>query len=104
MIRNVLAALLFCQVGDLDNVLLHIPVGLVNILVPIALYLLFGQAGVIIGGAAALLFGFGFVAYQVTEGIKIKDRIFPDIHGWLWGIGISGVAALVAYIAVGPLV
>lgn len=104
MIRRVLSALLFCQDCDLATVLLHIPVGLINVLIPVALYLVLGLPGVIAGSAVAIVFGIGFVAYQVTEGAKIKDRIFPDIHGWLYGMGISGVAALVAYIAAGPLV
>jgi hypothetical protein len=104
MIRKILRALLFCDDCDVGNVLLHIPVGLINVLIPVALYLVLGLPGVIAGSAVALAFGIGFVAYQITEGAKIKDRIFPDIHGWLYGMGISGVAALVAYLCAGPLV
>jgi hypothetical protein len=96
MIKKILAKMLFCDEKYLHWVLLHIPVGVVNVLIPVALYLVLGVPGALIGGVLALVLGIGFVAYEVTEWEIIKDILYPDIQGWLWGIGLSvGVIFLV---------
>ena len=81
--RETLAKILFCNVYDLENVLLHIPVGAVNVFV--AVY----------SGWVALLFGAGFLAYEVLQRVvERKDKAYPDIQGWLWGIGILSIILL----------
>jgi len=99
MLKKILSRLLFCQCDDVGNVGLHIGVGVVNAGIPLVLFLIFGSAGAILGASLALVFGIGFVAYEVTEGRVIKDKIFPDIQGWLWGIGLSVGLAGIVYLA-----
>ena len=82
MIREILAKILFCDVYDLNNVLLHIPVGFINV----AIGLFSGWIG--------LLFGLGFIVYQLSERKILQDKAYPDIQGWLWGIGILGIILL----------
>jgi hypothetical protein len=94
MIRKILAKMLFCDEKYLHWVLLHIPVGVANVLIPIALYLVLGMPGVLIGGVLALVFGIGFIAYEVTEWEIIKDVLYPDLQGWLWGIILGVVLTL----------
>ena len=38
--------------------------------------------------AFAVLFGVGFLAYEITQG----GNPHRDIHGYLWGLGIGGIA------------
>jgi hypothetical protein len=104
MVWKILAKMLMCDLADVDNVLLHIPVGIGNTIIPITIYVIFGWPGALIGGALALVFGIGFVAYEAVEGAKIKDKIYPDIAGWLWGIGLSVIVTLVVYLCAGPLI
>lgn len=80
--RETLAKILFCDVYDLENVLLHIPVGFVT--VAIALY----------SGWLGLAFAYGFISYETTQWLIIKDKCFTDIQGFLWGIGILSVILL----------
>ena len=80
--RETLAKLVVCDVYDLDNVLLHIPVGFVT--VAIALY----------SGWLGLAFAYGFITYETTQRQVIKDKCFTDIQGWLWGIGILSIILL----------
>lgn len=53
---------------------IHVPVGLFNV----ALI----WASIPLG----LLFGAGFVVYEVTQG----NEPYIDIKSWLWGLGIGG--------------
>jgi len=83
--RDFLAKLLFCDVYDLDNVLLHIPVGVGNV------FLCMHNENI------ALLFGIGFLAYEIMQRVvEKKDKAYPDIQGWLWGIMLTGIPILVA--------
>jgi len=36
---------------------------------------------------------FGFLAYEVTEDWRIKDKAYIDIQGFLWGLA-AGIVAL----------
>ena len=40
-----------------------------------------------------LVFMLGFLAYEVTEDWRIKDKAYIDIQGYMWGLatGIVGV-------------
>ena len=71
----------------------HILVGMVN-----ALLLLFGAAtlgtSVAITGAAVLFAG--FLAYEITEGWRIRDWAYRDIGGFLTGWGLT-VGCWIAY-------
>lgn len=85
--RRLLARLLLCDPGDLGNVLMHIPVGVVNVLLPVALHYSLPAVFTPLGAAAiALLFGYGFVKYQRVEAEAISDRCYPDLQGWLEGM------------------
>ena len=77
--RNLLAKILFCNVYDLDNVLLHIPVGMLTVV--IALF----------SPLVALAFYYGFVKYETVERRVIRDKCFPDIQGSLIGIALLGI-------------
>lgn len=86
IMRDFLAKLLFCDVYDLDNVVLHIPVGVINTLL------------CLFSGWIALVFGLGFIVYEVVQLVKGKitgDKAYPDIQGWLWGIALTGVTILI---------
>lgn len=100
MVRKILAKMLFCDEKYLHWVLLHIPVGVANTLIPVALYLVFGMPGALIGGALALVFGIGFIAYEVTEWEIIKDVLYPDLQGWLWGMGLTVGLIFVAWLCI----
>jgi len=84
--KAILAKLLFCDVYDLDNVVLHIPVGVINTLL------------CLVSGWIALVFGLGFITYEVVQLVKGKipeDKAYPDIQGWLWGIALTGIIILI---------
>jgi hypothetical protein len=75
--------MLFCEEATVGNVLLHIPVGIVNTI--IAVYL---------SGWLGLVFGIGFIVYELKEQKIITDKAYPDIQGWLWGIGSATAVIL----------
>jgi len=99
MIKKILARILCCDPADLGNIALHVPVGVINVAVPVALYLVFGWPGALIGSALAVVFGIGFAGYEITEGLKIKDKIYPDIRGWLCGIVLAVALILAIYLS-----
>ena len=77
--RDLLARILFCNVYDLDNVLLHIPVGMLTVV--IALF----------SPLVALAFYYGFIKYETMERRVIWDKCFPDIQGSLIGIVLLAI-------------
>ena len=77
--RNLLSKILFCNVCDLDNVLLHIPVGMLTVV--IALF----------SPLVALAFYYGFIKYETVERRVIRDKCFPDIQGSLIGIALLAI-------------
>jgi hypothetical protein len=77
--RAILSKILFCDELDLDNVLMHIPVGIINTLI------------CCLSGWLGLIFAYGFIKYERIEQKDIHDKAYPDIQGWLWGIGISAI-------------
>jgi len=79
--RDFLAKILFCDVYDLDNVLLHMIVGVAIVVL------------CIISGWLALIFGYGFIKYETIQRREVRDKCFPDIQGCLWGIAIAGIVA-----------
>lgn len=40
----------------------------------------------------ALCLTLGFLAYEISEDWRIKDKAYIDIQGWLWGLGIGIIA------------
>lgn len=91
-VKEILAKILFCDVDSVGNVLMHIPVGLVNIAIGIGLH----EAGFpLLGASVAFLFGYGFMRYELDEQRHLGDKAYKDIHGWLWGLGILGVPLLI---------
>jgi len=84
--RNFLSRVLFCNICDLDNVLLHIPVGMLT--VAIALF----------SPLVALAFYYGFIKYETVERRVIRDKCFPDIQGSLIGIVLLGIPLAIARI------
>lgn len=99
MLRVILAKMLFCDLVDLHNVLLHIPVGMANALIPLVLFIGFGMPGAIFGGLLALVFGLGFFVYELDQRAEIKDKCYPDLQGWLWGIILCVVLTAVVYLS-----
>ena len=87
--RAFLANLLFCDVCDLDNVLLHIPVGL--IVVAIAL----------LSPLVAVAFYYGFIKYETVQRRQIRDKCFPDIQGSLIGIMLLAIPFAIAGVKIG---
>lgn len=87
--RNFLAKLLFCDVLDLDNVLLHIPIGL--IVVAIAVF----------SPLVAIAFYYGFIKYETVQRRQIRDKCFPDIHGSLVGIFLLAIPLAIAGVRIG---
>lgn len=63
----------------LNRTYLHAPIGLVTVA------LIYANTGL------GVLFGAGFVAYEITQG----GDPHLDIKGWLWGVGIAGVVWLI---------
>ena len=82
-LRQILARIFFCDEDSLNSVLLHIPVGNVN--VGIALF----------NPPLAVLFGVGFIFYELRESKVIQDKGYPELQGWLWGIGILAIILLI---------
>lgn len=64
---------------------LHVPVGLLNVVIAT------------VTPMVALIFGAGFLIYEVTQG----GEPHKDIRGWLVGVGIGGIVWLIAHIARG---
>jgi len=83
-VRNLLAKILFCNIHDLDNVLLHIPIGMLT--VAIALF----------SPLVALAFYYGFIKYETVERRVIRDKCFPDIQGSLVGIVLLAIPLAIA--------
>ena len=63
------------------TVWLHVPVGILN-----AAILYFSPP-------FGVLFGAGFVAYEITQGGKPH----LDIKGWLWGLGGAGLVWFIMF-------
>ena len=57
---------------------LHFPVGLANGLLSLA------------NPSLAIIFGAGFLAYEISENFDEHDKAYPDIAGWLWGLFFTG--------------
>jgi len=89
MIRKLLAKVLFCDVYDLDNVLLHIPVGIIVVL--IALF----------SSLVAAVFYYGFIKYETIQRRVERDKCFPDIQGSLIGIILLAIPLLIAGVRIG---
>jgi len=87
--RDFLAKILFCDVYDLDNVLLHIPIGV--LVVAIALF----------SPLVALAFYYGFIKYETIQRRVERDKCFPDIQGSLIGIILLAIPLLIAGVRIG---
>ena len=79
-LRRVLAKILFCNEYDLDNVLLHLPVG-------VFLFLL----SMYVSGFVGIAFAYAFVRYELKESKILLDKGYPEIQGLLWGLGLASV-------------
>jgi len=81
--KKLISRVLLCDEDDVGNVLLHMPVGLI------------AGAAALVSGWICLIFGLGFLAYELREAKIIEDKAYPDIQGFLWGLGIFVVLYLV---------
>lgn len=68
---------------DAGRVLLHIPVGIFTCFAGYVAWWL------------AVIFGAGFLLYEVNEDIHLKDEAWKDIKGFLWGIVIGSLIMFV---------
>jgi len=84
--KELLSKILFCNVCDLNNVLLHIPVGMLT--VAIALF----------SPLVALTFYYGFIKYETVQRREVRDKCFPDIQGSLVGIVLLAIPLAIARI------
>ena len=87
--RDFLSKLLFCDVCDLDNVLLHIPVGVIVVVVALFSPLV----------AAATYYG--FIKYETVQRRQVRDKCFPDIQGSLIGIILLAIPLAIAGVRIG---
>ena len=62
-----------------ERILKHVPVGMVCSLLVLA------------HPVISVMFGAGFLVYEVSENRDIHDLAYPDIAGFLWGVAIAGV-------------
>ena len=62
-----------------NRTLLHFPIGLVTVA------LIYANIGL------GVLFGSGFIIYEITQG----EDPHLDIKGFLWGLGTTGVLLLI---------
>jgi len=60
--------------SDRLRLLLHVPVGIANALMFVACE------------PAGVIFSVGFLLYEVAQDLHHRDRCYPDIAGWLWGL------------------
>jgi hypothetical protein len=88
MIKKILSKMLFCTEDTVGNVLLHIPVGVITVIIAMLSPIL------------ALAFYYGFIKYELKESRIIHDKAYPDIQGSLWGIGIAAVITLIVKVVV----
>lgn len=87
--REILAKLLFCDLEDLDNVLLHIPIG-------------FAVVGIaFLSPIVAAVFYYGFIKYETIERREIRDKCFPDIQGSIIGIMLLAIPLAIAGVRIG---
>ena len=63
----------------LGRMLLHFPIGLATVFI------------IFVNPVLALIFGIGFLSYEIIEEIRIKDKGWYDIAGFLWGILIGSI-------------
>lgn len=63
------------DIMKVNTTVLHFPVGLVTV------------ALIYASPSMGVLFGAGFVAYEITQG----GNPHLDIKGWLWGLGAAGL-------------
>ena len=83
MAKRLISKILFCDEEDTGNVLLHIPVGLI------------AGAAALISGWITVVFGLSFLVYELKESKIIEDKAYPDIQGFLWGLGIFAVICFI---------
>ena len=80
----------FCPEDYLGLVLMHLPVGVVNV----AIGAILKWAGFTeLGLALSLVFGWGFVMYEIVERRDLHDKGYQEIKGWLFGIAIAAIVA-----------
>ena len=84
MIRKILARIFHCEESSVDSIVLHIPVGIITVII----YLFSGSLGV--------LFGVGFIVFEVWTSKVAHDKGYPELQGWLWGIGLLAIPLLIA--------
>jgi len=60
-------------------IIVHVPVGAICVLLAYVHWVL------------ALIFGLGFLSYEIIQEWRIADKGWRDIKGFLWGLGIGGL-------------
>jgi len=72
--------LLIIDRDEWKRVLIHMPVGLITVVL-----------GCFVAWWLGPLFGIGFLIYEVDEDWHLRNGAWKDIKGWLWGLGITGL-------------
>jgi hypothetical protein len=83
-VNMILAKIFHCDESTVPNIVLHISVGLITVII----YLFSSGLGI--------LFGVGFLVFEVWTSKVAHDKGYPEIQGWLWGIGLLAIPLLIA--------
>lgn len=75
---------LFIECTPLQGHVAHIPHGLFTVF-----------AAVYVHWVVALLFGFGFIAYEVNQDWHLRDGAHYDLAGWLLGMVLGSFLFLI---------
>jgi cytochrome b561 len=78
---------LFIEHSPLQGYVAHIPHGVFTVLAAIYIHWLI-----------ALLFGAGFIIFELQQGKDYGDKPSDDLAGWLLGMVLAGVAYMVAHL------
>jgi len=71
---------LFIEQSTLQGLVAHTPHGIVTVFLAIEVH-----------WVIALLFGIGFIVYEVMHEWRLRDNSWNDLAGWLLGMAICGI-------------
>jgi len=69
--------------NQIGSILLHIPVGSIAVILGLLGYI---SGFLWLGITAMVCFTIGFLTYEIVQMIRKKDKGYPEIAGFCWGI------------------